>query len=491
MSRQQLAPALLALGAAPLAGVLVVHWSEKVDAFAVLAAVSGLLVAAIVHTSFPRPRSQHWFSPVGLFVGYLLTAICLVPLLWQLELATPWPEVVERRLPAVAVASLLLVCLAIGVATGRGNRTVSPIALSTEQHVLSSILVLCLTAGILSIVSVAYAVGGFGVLITSLGVRRDLLAGTGPLQAGLAVTAVGTIYGVMHSKRSRANSRLTLACGVAYFSGSLAIGSRFQALIVLLAVFAALARSGRPVVRYVLPTVAAVIPASVAYVYQVRQQLSFGRSQGRINTESPREFVKSTIDPFVEGGLDSLRTTAVATRDAPTLEINLAPFLDGFGNLVPRLLWPSKPEGTDVYFSRRFFPAQWEGGTGIPPSAPAETTVLFGLVGAALAIAVVGFLLARLTHKLAASRSLYAVLLWPVLTADIVLLAKSGTHSFLRTFAMHALALLVVGGLGVLNKTHVIEMGEPVPNDGATPPKGAPLAGRRVAVSRLAPGRLT
>lgn len=445
MTRRSATAAVIAGSlAAIVAGLIAPSLIGELDWAAIAAAIAAALLATAFHLSMPKPRLAGWLSPPGLLLSFTLVGVSAVPLLWELGMATVWRELENQEQGAVLLGTLLVICLAIGMLIARDGSGVRDVGLVTDSRLLTNLLIVTALLGLISMTALALSVGGIGTLVTNLATRRELLAGTGPLQAGLSLPAVAAIFGLVHRTTTPAVRLLIAGNALVYLLAVLAIGSRFQALILLLAAFVARARMNRLAVRTLVLSVLALVPLSVLYVYQIRQQLSYGRTQGEVDTSSARGFLRSTIDPFVDGGVDVLRTLGVVSESAKTVDVRTEPLVGGIGSIVPRALWPGKPDGSAIQFSQEFFPERWAQGTGIPPSALAEMTFIFGVAGAVLALGLLGFLATRLAAALQRSNSVFAILLWPLLSADTVLFAKSGSDSFLRTFLVHIAVVAVI-----------------------------------------------
>lgn len=381
------------------------------------------------------------YSPIGLGYCYLVLNCTAVPILWDLHYADPWLEIIgiEGKITLAGVVVMLLATGAILMSTtpAQPNRRVY---LTCDSHRLNAVLLICLASGGGGLLIVSILAGGFENLLSNLMSRRAILQSTGPLLVLVHLSAAAVVLGISTPSK-KTISHLLVACNLGtYIAACLSMGNRFQALIVLLAALVAYERRSRVSTRMALFLVLPVIPLSVLYVYKVRQGLSYGASQGQIETSSVSSFLYSVLTPFVQGGLDVLRTLGAVFYASPLLDDKLDTLVGSLVGAVPRALWPGKPPGSSLEFSAAHFPRSWAQGTGVPPSLPAELIFMFGLLGG-LAIFTLGILLlARATHSAARSGSIFFVILYPLLAADCIVLMKSGIDSFLKLFVLHCVA---------------------------------------------------
>lgn len=412
-----------------------------------IAAGIGCGLVAVVSSIVMRVPFLEWaLTPVGVMLCFMVLAFGVVPVLWALGLAVPWEEVLGREKTAAQFGILLLIAFALGVWISnphfeRGSR---PTLIAGAR--LSSFLLWCSAVGILGYLLLALVAGGPMALLYSLADRRDSLAGTGPLRALLLVAAVGCVVGVAHQDKTTIQNRLTWLCGITYFSMNLLTGARVQALIVVIAAFAVHVRihgSTRAIARRIALAMAVAIPASTFYALRVRQGLTYGTDVQVVDDSTTRSALASLVGPFVNGGVDSLRTLGVVSESAPTFTLNVTPLLGSLANVIPRSLWPNKPDGSATDFSARYFPDRWADGTGVPPSISAEMLNTFGVVGGLIGMAVLGVVVARISSNLHGKKSLWALVIGALLTADTLQLVKGGSDGFVRSVGMQAGALLI------------------------------------------------
>ena len=410
-------------------------------AASVLCGLIGIFTNAIVRAPFLA-----WaLTPVGLMLCFMILAFGLVPTMWALDLHQPWEEVRGREDSAVAAGILLLAAFAVGVwiARPKFERGDSP---NFTHPCLSMFLFGCFLIGLTGYLLLAVVAGGPLALLHTLADRRDSLAGTGPLRSLLLVAAVGCLAGIAQSDKSSNQTRLTWLCGITYFALNLLTGARFQALIIVIAAFAVHVRihgPSRAVIQKIVLALLAAVPASTFYALRVRQGLTYGTDVQVVDDSSAISALGSLVGPFVNGGIDSLRTLGVVAEQAPTLGFNVSPLIGSVTNVIPRSLWEGKPDGSATEFSARYFPDRWADGTGVPPSISAELMNTFGFVGGLFAMAVVGLLIARGSVALYNRSSWWSLIVLGLITADSLQLVKGGSDGFVRSVTMQGVAILI------------------------------------------------
>jgi hypothetical protein len=450
----------LAAGLAVIASSVTVGWfAVGVERllFAVMLLLVSVLCLTAIHFTCPRPRELFWLSPMGLLLAYLALATGVVPVLWGIGWAAPWSEITAHPYSAAGVATLVLTCATAGVFVGMPKVSMRRASLASPEGGLTTALVYGLLVGLLGYAGLARAAGGAGVLLHSLSDRRTLLAGTGPFRIFITVTAMACVYGVLHRDKTSAQRFLTIFCGLVYGILTLLTGSRFQAIVLIVAVVCAISRSvgvGRR--TWILLTLGTLstIPLSTLYALRVRAGLTYGETFSVFQPGTSKIF--SILNPFVQGGLDVIRTTGVVLNSLPILRFQPQLYIGSIANLVPRALWSGKPAGSATQFSETYFPLKWAAGTGVPPSVGVEVLFTFGLVGGLLAIAALMFLLTRLVLHASNIQNVFWMVLVPYLSADFVQFAKGGSDGFLRTLTLHGFAVLIMVGIARLTGGRVI-----------------------------------
>jgi hypothetical protein len=437
-------PITLAVMASSLAiGWLAVGAESLLFALMLLLVSLGCLTA--IHLMCPRPKELFWLSPIGLLLAYLSLATGVVPVLWGIGWAAPWSEIAGDPYTAAGVATLVLACATLGVFIGLPRVTLGRASLSSPDGALTKALSFGLAIGLLGYAGLARAAGGANVLLHSLSDRRDLLAGTGPYRILITVTAMACVYGVLHRKKTTGQRSLTILCGLIYGILTLLTGSRFQAIVLIVAIVCAISRSigvnRRTWVLLGLGTLV-TIPLSTLYALRVRAGLTYGENFAVFQPGTSK--IYSIVNPFIQGGLDVIRTTGVVLQDIPILRFQPQLYIGSFANLVPRAVWGTKPAGSATQFSETYFPLKWAAGTGVPPSVGVEVLYTFGLIGGLLGIAFLLFVLTRFVLYAANIKSVFWMLFVPYLSADFVQLAKGGSDGFLRTVTLHGFAVLIM-----------------------------------------------
>ena len=455
-SRRGIPPAaiLTSLGALALLTAALLGSSSPTSPTSVqVSAVLSVCIAPVATLSYlfmaGEPVEYFLLTPAGIVLMYLWTALLTVPVLWLFGLATPWVT-----FPIASTTTILLTgcgltaIVSFGAYASRSKPGFAPSLDTTGKPLLAvalATLILGLSAGFVSV-----RVGGFSFLLQNLLEKRDILAGLGPFTALAATGAVAAVFVAQLRRPTRALVFFGVISGLMYASYLFAMGSRFPLLAFLLAPIVARTAQGRTPRKALVALLAAIIPFSVWYSVVVRKGQELTEQTPGLSGD-----IRRVVDPFVYGGVDVIHTYGVVTQaqdrafgfDAQTLLANLT-------TMLPTFLWPSKPSGLSVRFSEQYFSTAWSGGSGVPPSILAELLHLYGTAGACIAALVVGFLLSRL-GSLRASRELFVRLLFPFLTVDSFVLAKSGTDAFFQQLTLHAIGSLIFVVLLRLTGTHI------------------------------------
>ena len=98
---------------------------------ALLILSAAVAAMSTVRMSLLRASSAPSISPVGLFVGYLVIATGVVPVLWMIGWAQPWSEIASDPYLAAAVTTAALLVTAFGVILACPFNRVSQISLRT------------------------------------------------------------------------------------------------------------------------------------------------------------------------------------------------------------------------------------------------------------------------------------------------------------------------------------------------------------------------
>ena len=210
--------------------------------FAFMLLLVSLACLTAIHLLCPRPRELFWLSPIGLLLAYLAcNGSC--PVLWGIGWAAPWTETPSRSIRRSRVATLVLTCATLGVFIGMPKVTLHRASLTSPDGALTKALFCGLAIGLIGYAGLARAAAA-DVLLHSLSDRRDLLAGTGPYRILITVTAMACVYGVLHRDKTAAQRSLTNLLR-SQLDGVLTLltGSRFQAIVLVVAIVCAISRS--------------------------------------------------------------------------------------------------------------------------------------------------------------------------------------------------------------------------------------------------------
>lgn len=389
-----------------------------------------------------RWPESFWLSPSGMAMVYLWVSVLVVPVLWRVGLATPWDDFNAQPDDVIWIAiGLLAVMTAVSAAAMAGRKPARITFRAPSPSALTVPLLIAFAAGLVAMAVLYLAVGGFGALLSSLGTRRDALAGLGLLNGVAAVPGAAALFAMMCERVTPFQKLLALGCALEFILYLFVSGSRFPLIAFLLALLVARAHH-RPISLASFGLLGALaVPFSVWYAVAVRQTSKGATGSSVFGGEGLRDVLKSVIDPFVFGGLDVLRTLgAVIAHGEPLFANGILQFLGGPFTLVPRFIWPGKPDGLSIAFSQEYFPDRWADGTGVPPSLLAEGPYLFGKLGAIPYLAAAAFVLAWAGKRVWQSSSAFTRLAGIMLTTDTIVLVKSGSDSFLRMLTLHALA---------------------------------------------------
>jgi hypothetical protein len=457
---------LLMVGAAILAGRFVV----EVD-FADYVVVSAGIAVFLMLPSFyliSRFGKRVVFLPSVIAVVFMTLATVTVPFSWFLGYLNPWPELRDQEVLVVGVGAILLVVLGVGIVIGWRRNVLldrSPPVTYQDRQVRRA-LILSTIVGLVSLHMVLRRVGGANTALESLDVRRTFFAGLGPLiglafSPGLALTYFAS---VPNRHRSRLTVLLAVVAGGAFLTAVFFTGEKGNALALALLIMVAVGRRATKVrLLPVFILLLSAIPLSTLYHYEIRQERATGTAEGTIDSSSLSGLVASTWSPVATSGLDYLRTLAKVLPNATPFALRIDPLLKAPATAVPRELWPSKPEGAALQFSREHYPAEWEQGTGIPPAFAAELIWEFGYIGGPLMFLLTGVAIGRIDSRLTKSRHLLAPGLHGIFAVSIYVLLKTGSDSGFREFFFLLLPLLLV---------HVVVITGRRPSSEKLPPRG-------------------
>lgn len=411
--------------------------SGATDAF--LAVLAWPVVLLMFRASAPERILPFCLTPTGLLLTFLWGAVLSTPVLWALGFAEPWPTYPRDEstfIFATAVASVGLLhlgCLAAGAPHSQvpGLRSPSGVA----RMGLFSLALLVVSFTILSAQT-----GGIGFLIQNLLNKREILAGLGPLTALSATAAVAAIAIAQMERPSRAERLIGWACGGGYLGFLFIMGSRFPMVAFVLAIVVSRSIHARTPKLLLGALLGALIPFSVWYSVSVRKGQVVEQSG-----EGLRESLRIIITPFAHGGLDVLHTHGVViVHSPPAWNFDAALLSHNITTMVPRFIWPSKPPGFSVEFSKQYFASSWLGGSGVPPSISAEFLHIYGVVGAVVALVALGYGLTRVGSWLRHSDRTFLRLFYPFFAVDCIVLAKSGSDAFLQQISIHLAAIVIL-----------------------------------------------
>ena len=442
----------LLLFAFTTAAVLVVASRANLPVYALWGAAGSVLLLALVIRA-GRSRDFVFYSPTNITAAYLFASVSIVPVSWALGLAAPWPEVVGREGRAVLYGVAMFGALFAGVVlAGRAPREPRELVASRPGS-RRRLLVMSIAVSWVSLGLVLASVGGVGSALQNLAYRREFFAGLGPVLAFSYTSGLAWALTLPRSPSVRPAPVLSAVAVGTFLFSVLLTGQKGYLLALILVAAISYARRRLPRREAVLLLALILVPASTWYQYNIRQRLSLGHAEGVIATESSQAFVQSTWGPFARSGLDQLRTMSVILDSDPKLvDTRFSLLANGTLTLVPRSIVPAKPDGPSLQFAKTFFPAEWEQGTGIPPSLPAELVMEFGLLGAVVGSVAFGYGARRLERILVHRSGVAGFFAYSILVSAFLFTIKAGTDSGLRDFVQFFLPAMLVArmarGLG-------------------------------------------
>jgi hypothetical protein len=405
--------------------------------------LAALLSFSILGALLWRMSGSSWAAvrlPGVLALAMLAFSIVGVPIAWSLGIADPWPETSQRILPMVLVGVFAGGCWTVGYITA-SHRITEPECVAFEPVVLARYSILALGVGTIGLGLTVGAMGGASAALESLAVRREAFEGVGPAMALATAPAFGMAAAIELFRRTRRHWHLWLAGanGIAFVGAMFYTGNKSRLLFLALFILAAAFRGKRVRAAWLLFVVLMLVPISTLYHYEVRQRIPLGVAEGEVDTSNVVGFVRTTFGPFADSGLDILRTTDAANRQAPVIAYEPQQILKAPLTAVPRAVWPGKPDGAALEFSKQYFPEYWARGTGIPPSLPAEFIWSFGLLGGLLALFAAGHLFGKLeTFIRRRMDALFYWMLWYSLIPMSIIALKAGTDSGFRAWLLFA-----------------------------------------------------
>ena len=384
-------------------------------------------------------------SPAGLALAYLWASVIIVPIAWRTGLATPWDDLASPQGRVIVWACLQMVFLTAGTAFAVRQFKPRRIRLTiTNERRFVRVLYISAAFGIVSILWLLQAAGGLTSLLSGLSTRRDMLSGLGFIGALAAIPAAASLLLLLARPKGPAQRILVVALSAEYFGYLFISGARFPLISYAIALLLAVSHRRRvPPGAFVVLLLAAV-PFSTWYAISVRKTSRSVASQGS-ETSTIFSTLHSSLEPFINGGVDTLRTLSAPIAAAPgDWHFNISNFFGGLFTLVPRVVWPNKPNGVSIAFSQQYFSDRWEQGTGVPPSILAESIFFFGAIGGLLYLLLVGILLGWCSVRAWRTTSPFMRIMFIFTTSDAIVWVKSGSDSFFRSLTLHGVGLLVL-----------------------------------------------
>lgn len=169
--------------------------------------------------------------------------------------------------------------------------------------------------------------------------------------------------------------------------------------------------------------------------------------------------IESAIGDFV-GGLDTAMIDAfemqVAAQNNGTLDLRFGEtYLHALAAVIPRQMWPDKPEAVDVFLNSALFPATHDLGIGFAFGVYSEPYLNFGPVGVILVCLVFGAVLGRATRWVSGAPTVMPAFWLIMLTAYIFpLMRGSLTFDAQRLFMPVVPVLIAVAVATILDRRH-------------------------------------
>jgi oligosaccharide repeat unit polymerase len=301
-----------------------------------------------------------------------------------------------------------------------------------------------LVAGCAAIGLLLVLVGGPSALLNSpYGERYLLLEGLGPLAVGFQVVLIGAVVStatMLRHQRTRAAVTaaavaLTVLVGWMFVSGSR--NSVFQLSMGMVGVLQA---SGRGVRGWVLLTVGSAAMLG---------GLLYGTVRGSANVAdsfASAAEVAQRLNPANQEFGAAAATVGEIVAAVPTAE----PYQWGatipraLGVLVPRAIWPGRPESLPEWYVRRFYPDVAAVGGGYAFSTVAEAWLNFGIWGVVVGFALLGALIGAGETYIAPRTAPWPICIYASLLPWLFAFSRLDSGTMLKSVGVNVLAVLLV-----------------------------------------------
>ena len=297
-------------------------------------------------------------------------------------------------------------------------------------------------------------------LLSGRSAQRDeaLAASSGYLLSGLQFTLGALLimlFEAMAARRWAKSALVSAALALALFP-QVAAGDRSVFIPVVVAVLAYLYYSGAAI--FTFRRVILWLPVLIVFGFVAprvwRVQLAQGGSllDALLSSFTPQNLFANFV-----GGLDTAMSDAFALQVAAQNDGQILPaygstYLSALVGVIPRALWPEKPETVDPYLNSILFPATHAQNIGFSFGIYSEPYLNFGLVGVVIVLGLVGAALALVSNLVHARTGLVSVFVVATVSGYLFPIVR-GSVSFdsqrlLITDLPVAIAFVVAWGLG-------------------------------------------
>ncbi len=299
-----------------------------------------------------------------------------------------------------------------------------------------------LAVGSAAIASLLVLVGGPSALLNSpYGERYLLLEGLGPLAVGLQVVLIGALVSTATMLRHHRPRAAALSGGAALcvlVGWMLVSGSRTTVFQSLMGFAGVVQASGRGVRTWVLIVFGGV---------SMMAGMVFGTLRG--NTTASDAFTNTAevvqrLNPANQEFGAAAATVGEIVVAVPSSE----PYHWGatlpraFGVLVPRAIWPGRPESLPAWYVRRFYPDIAAVGGGYAFSPVAEAWLNFGLAGVVVGFALIGAIIGAGEVYLAPGMAPWPICIYAALLPWLFSFARLDSATMLKSIGINVLAVL-------------------------------------------------
>ena len=396
-------------------------------------------------------------SPFPLFMlgGALYTLPTALTLAASGELVNVRDIPIGAIIRAISDSSVALLCAASGylvfnACTRQRMRIHRQKPLLRDDSTAATIGGLLMVIGVAAAAQFVFNVAGFNALRSaSYGGRYVLMDGHGLLIGCISWISLGGLVLCAHflhrGSRLKSIGGLLLA-GAALVLWTFLIGSRSHLIQFCIAAIVVRQITWKPSSLKVLAAIGTFVIAA-AILFEMSER-TFSFSAIRL----PQKDQIKQINPANSELGAPVQTLADIERSVPSIE----PFQ--FGRtyleipaiLVPKIIWPGRPQGPGIWYASRFYPRYAEAGGAYAFSPVAEAYLNFGPIGIVLSFVAVGAILGLLERKLMypCGLSIWAAVAYAVTVPYIIMFSRLDAATFVKSLCVGTLAPLFISAAG-------------------------------------------